>query len=585
MNGDPAEFYKSRTTNLLLENARLKRRIHLVSWARVALFIALIYSLFRVVQESTPLVFLLALYASIILFLLLMRLHQQQFQRYEFNKRLLLLLDFEQSGNGALFRDGREFQESDAVANDLDIAGPGSLFTRINRCTTHAGELELFTLLRTTPKPLTTIRELQVSVQELAQLPAFRQDLFATAYQSAMTGEPHRTFIPSQRYGTPLWKWLVLAWPVLTVGLLAAAWWWSLPWLVAIPLVSWVITARESQHLQSSYLQVSGSSRQWNAYADFFQQWNEQSFTASSLNALQHETKDAVKAFRELGTLTSWYDQRGNTLVYFFLNTLTLFEIRCARHFERWKQRHATHTARWLAALARMEALTSLGTFAYNHPQYHYPELDDTAFTLAIAGMGHPLVRMDAMVRNDFDTGHAHVAIVTGSNMSGKSTFLRAVGLNVLLAQAGLPVFASRMQLAPVRVLTSFRQQDSIQESTSYFMAELKRLKYIVDALPDYRFNLILLDEILRGTNSDDKSFGSRSLLLKLKNYPSSLTLLATHDLPLSDLETQFPETVHNYCFESTIHDNTLSFDYTIRRGVARNRNATFLMKQMGIVN
>jgi DNA mismatch repair ATPase MutS len=575
-------FYQTRLQQLQQEARRLSRNIRWIGWARVVTFGLIVYLLYTTVKQTTPLIFMLSIYASAGLFLGLLWIHQKQFDAQAFTLRLILLNQYELTGKGIDFADGKRYQETDALANDLDIAGHGSLFHQINRCATHTGEDELFRLLTTTPKTPDEIRQLQEAVQALASQATLRQDIFAHVYRSDMEQTPRMT--RDVRY-TGAWHLLIQIWPVISVLLITASFVLNQEWLLSLPLFIWIVVIRESKYLQQVHIEIAGSGKRWKSYSRLFDAWNNQSFSCKPLQQMQHDTASATHAFKQLARITEFLDQRSNALMYFLMNTVTLFELRYVRAYEQWKLSHYDDMNTWMKALGKMEAFASLGTFAFNHPAYTYPTLHTQGKIFEVADMGHPLLKQEACVTNALTVEeHTSVLIITGSNMSGKSTFLRALGLNTILAQAGAPVFASRFELTPLRLLTSFRQQDSVQESTSYFMAELKRLRQITEQLDHPGHNLILLDEILRGTNSDDKTYGSQALLEKLKNT-RSLTILATHDLQLAELEKQYPRQVLNYCFESEIMQNDLRFDYRIRRGVAQNRNATFLMRKIGIID
>jgi DNA mismatch repair ATPase MutS len=225
-----------------------------------------------------------------------------------------------------------------------------------------------------------------------------------------------------------------------------------------------------------------------------------------------------------------------------------------------------------------------MATFAFNHPEYIYPQVNEHTGQLVAKGVGHPLIPAEDCVRNDIRIGDPqHFLIITGSNMSGKSTFLRSVGSNLLLALSGMPVCAETFVCSPMRIMTSMRIKDSIAKHTSYFQAELLRLQQIVEVLKTGERVFILLDEILKGTNSEDKLSGSRKLIEHFLQY-RCLGMIATHDLELGLMETAHPQKISNHCFESTIREDQLFFDYRIREGVARNKNATFLMQKMQII-
>lgn len=303
------------------------------------------------------------------------------------------------------------------------------------------------------------------------------------------------------------------------------------------------------------------------------------------LQELQGHTAKAHTAIRKLSKLSSAFDQRLNLLVTLVLGNFFFYDLFCMIAVEKWKTRNRAGLLRWIDAVARVEALNALATYAFNHPENHYPQpVTEAQLFIEAAGLGHPLIPASRRIANDLTVGREEsLILVTGSNMSGKTTFLRTLGVNLLMAQCGLPVCATSFRFTPLQLLTSLRISDSLQEQTSYFMAELKKLQQIVVRLHTGVPALVLIDEILRGTNSEDKTFGSEQFIRKLLGY-RSLSLFATHDLSLGEMEQQLPGRVSNYCFESVIETGELHFDYRLRRGIARNRNASFLMRKMEII-
>jgi DNA mismatch repair ATPase MutS len=234
--------------------------------------------------------------------------------------------------------------------------------------------------------------------------------------------------------------------------------------------------------------------------------------------------------------------------------------------------------------IAETDALVSLGNLAYNQPGYVFPDVHSGGFIFHAERMGHPLLPPGKRVCNDLSlNGWSKVLVITGANMAGKSTFLRTVGVNLLLARLGAPVCAGRMIFTPVKVYTNMRTTDSLLKDESYFFAELKRTKAILDRLEGGERILVILDEMLKGTNSADKLSGSKALIARLLQL-RAVALIATHDLKLSEMEVEYPQMVFNKCFEIKLEENDMVFDYLLRDGVTQTMNATFLMKKMGIV-
>ena len=242
----------------------------------------------------------------------------------------------------------------------------------------------------------------------------------------------------------------------------------------------------------------------------------------------------------------------------------------------------AIFEALYHAAIAQFDAYITLGTYAFNHPEHTYPTLVKGDTVISAKEVGHPLVDPKKNVLNDFEIGKGRFCIVTGANMAGKSTFLRAVGLQIVMANMGLPVMGKEVKYAPVRLLTSMRSSDSLADETSYFYAELKRLKYFVEEL-EKEDCFVILDEILKGTNSVDKAEGSKKFVKRLVQNGST-GMVATHDLSLCTLADELPE-VENRYFDAQIVNGELFFDYKFKEGVCQNMNASFLLKNMGIVD
>jgi DNA mismatch repair ATPase MutS len=290
------------------------------------------------------------------------------------------------------------------------------------------------------------------------------------------------------------------------------------------------------------------------------------------------------KVIRRLSGLLNWMDSNLNLLVSVILNGLIMFNIHLLVAVERWRITYRKQVPVWFSVLAEFDALSSLGTFSFNHPDYIFPEPVTHGFAFMATDIGHPLIPAGTCVTNNIEIrGWDQFCIITGANMSGKSTFLRTVGVNYLLAMIGAPVFASNLIFYPIELHSSIRTNDSLAKRESYFYAELRRLKEIIDELEQGKEKLILLDEILKGTNSSDKQTGSIALIRQLMKY-KLVGMFATHDLALGNLISHYPDQIQNLCFEIQITDDRMEIDYKLIPGVCRNLNASYLMKNMGII-
>jgi DNA mismatch repair ATPase MutS len=333
--------------------------------------------------------------------------------------------------------------------------------------------------------------------------------------------------------------------------------------------------------------QVSRKTGLLKKYSRLFDAIEREKFSTQGLK--NHQENLLINGESASGTIHKLYkivnalDSRLNIFGWIVLNYFFLWDILQSQRLDRWREMHKDNLEKWFETLSCFDALNSLACFAFNHPGFVFPEPVDEPFFLNAENCGHPLILENARVDNPIElAGWKQFIIVTGANMAGKSTYLRTVTVNFILAMTGAPVCASKFVFSPAEIFTSIRTRDNLLQNESYFFAELKRLKSIIDALESGKQLFIILDEILKGTNSKDKQMGSKALLKQLIRYGAA-GLIATHDLSLGSLIDEFPQYIRNKRFEVEIENDNLVFDYTLKEGISRNLNATFLMKKMGI--
>jgi DNA mismatch repair ATPase MutS len=291
----------------------------------------------------------------------------------------------------------------------------------------------------------------------------------------------------------------------------------------------------------------------------------------------------ASRELDRLQTLLGFAEVRASGMFAIFVNLFLLWDVFCAAALLRWRAGAGRSVRRWIEAMAEIEALAALGTFACEHPRYAFPEVTAGPLSFVAEGLGHPLLPAFRRVENDVAIASAGTALlVTGSNMSGKSTLLRAVGINAVLALAGAPVCARRLSLAECQVRTSMRIKDSLEEGVSHFYAELGRLKGIVDAANGGERVLFLLDEVLHGTNSRERNLGAKAVVKHLLDR-GAVGAVSSHDLGLSDLEAESGGKVRNVHFQELVEGDKMTFDYKLKPGVVTSSNALRLMKRIGI--
>ncbi|HMO37969.1 MAG TPA: hypothetical protein PKC76_07080 [Saprospiraceae bacterium] len=590
---DLIAFYTQRQQHFQEQTEQLNRRIFWLGWLRLLVFIAAGTAVWLFFAQGNAIGVLVVGIALLILFLALVKWHIRLFEQRELTRHLTRINENECAvlhGEASYLSDGSAFQSTESYLADLDIFGHRSLFHLLNRAATPPGEARLATCLRQPLRDIAAIQAQQSAVTELASQTDFRQQFLARALRTRRHPPNYQGLLawsdrPSEWLNSRRFQVLRIALPLLfLLALLAAALMHSLTPVVGVFILNFAVSGTYGQRVNRIHAAISDNVESLSTLADLFQLVNMQTFETDILRRIQSETAEAHQQLARLDRIARFFDQRLNIVVYVLLTGLMLYDLQCVFWLEKWKWHNKNKLHRWLASISELEMLHSLATFRFNNPDFVLPELHEGAPFIAATGLAHPLIPASERVCNDFSIGKKQrLYIITGSNMSGKSTFLRTVGVNVLLARCGAPVCAIRFACSPMAIHTSLRQSDSLQDQVSLFYAELRRLQTILQSLEQDAHALVLLDEVLRGTNSDDKLYGSQQLVRRLLSLGAA-GLLATHDIELAKLETEFSDTLGNLCFESIITDDELLFDYKLKTGVAQNRNATFLMRKMNII-
>jgi hypothetical protein len=506
----------------------------------------------------------------------------------EINRLELKSLEGDFSG----FRSGEEYAERDhPYSYDLDIFGKASLFQFICRTTSKPASDLLAEYLKQ-PASQEEILLRQEAVAELQPLTDWRQELMTLGYLNAGAGNdpaPLMQWLDSddlfrktgrEKIITGCFSLLALAAVILVFT--------GVPAGILAPVfgVNFIFYFTRFKRISKLQEQVSRSSNLLKAYSEIIRLIENRKFNSPLLQKLQSSFRNEITAsdrIRQLSKLVSRLDYRLNVLVSAPLNLLFFTDIHFCLALERWKREHAPRIPGWFASMAEFEALASLANMAFNNPGWAYPEVTDDYFVFRAQEMGHPLIPAGRRISNSFVTeGAGKAIIVTGSNMSGKSTFLRTCGVNAVLAFAGAPVCASAFTVSHVRLHSSMRISDSLEENISSFYAELRRLRAIISGAESDPKVFLLLDEILRGTNSDDRYTGSVALIKQLCGY-GSVAMVATHDLRLAGLEKELSQSIENYHFDVKVNEEELFFDYRLTPGICSSFNASLLMKKMGI--
>lgn len=481
--------------------------------------------------------------------------------------------------------------EGHPYARDLDLFGRASLFQLLDATRTRFGADTLARwLLAPAATPEILLR--QDAIRELSGDEAFRERLAVLGARAAAAKEIEAFLGWAESKEppvvTPALRTFGKVWPAVTLGAFAVGYVLRLPpiWSAAPYAVAFVASLVLRRRLGPVF--VAGSSRESSvgSYAPLFELLEGRAVVGAKLRSLQSALvsgpHSAARATRALATLCSFLDAQSNEVFRLFLAPLVLLEVNGAALLERWRERYGGRMRGYFAALGEIEALSSLGNLAFERPEYAWPTLSAEP-ELSGEALGHPLLVASKRVCNDVTfEGEGRALVVTGSNMAGKSTLMRALGINVVLALAGAPVCARRMAVGPLRLATSMRVEDSLAEGTSHFYAELKRLKLVVDEARKGAALFFVLDEILHGTNSRERLLGARAVLKDLLAH-GALGAVSTHDLGLATLEAELPERVRNVHFEEQVNGDAMSFDYRLRPGVVQSSNALRLMRALGL--
>lgn len=594
---NPENHYTKRLSLTEGQLQQVKKQSFRISMLRLALFIAGIAGVYFFFNQTTLLIAGICL--TFLPFFILVKVHNRLFIRKEWLETQARIIQEELqalSGDYSSFEDGKEYVNPEhPYSFDLDIFGRRSLFQSINRTCTFFGKNRLAKWLQNHLHEKTSIEKRQEMVREISEHTLFREQFrVAGLVHHGQSSDAEKIQAWSQspaQYLHAGWvKAFIWGIPVINSLLLitSLAGWTSFSWLglsFGIFLVLSFGIIKRATYIQETY---GKQLKSLNGYARLIALAKAENWKSAGMQELMERFnlngQSPIQALQQLSKELDRLDLRNNQFLYVLLEGSIFFQLQEIVRIERWKARYGQHINEWLETMGELDALCSLGTFAYNHSQYTYPELTEKPFCFLATQMGHPLMPASQCVKNDATIpSRPFFLIITGANMAGKSTYLRTIGVNYLLACIGAPVCCERLKLYPNQLITSLRTSDSLSNNESYFFAELKRLKRIIDLLNQGQQLFIILDEILKGTNSMDKQKGSFDLIRQFMQLKAN-GIIATHDLLLGSLIKQFPEEIRNYCFEADIKENELTFSYKLREGVAQNMNACFLMKKMGII-
>jgi len=574
---------------------QLTNRHNLISAIRLLIALGFIVGLYDYFKTDRAPSLWIALFLAA-LFLIFIKIHDKIAWNRKVKKTLIGINEAELlylSHAEIPFEDGADkINPAHAYAYDLDFFGKNSLFQHLNRTATWIGKSKLAALLLSL-LPNAAIQNNQAAIKELAAKMDWRQDVLALGKLINDNRETYEKLMvwAESRIKEIAWIWVLAAYlsPIILIGVVIGAIttrqsvWGDTA--VALFLLNLGVLIALNKQIRSEIVRLDKVSEIIRMYGLIIEKIEQENFEAEQLNVLKNKLKDntgfASVQIKKLSELFSALDSIQNGFAAIVFNGFFLYHVHILKALIRWKKAHAIQIPVWLDVIGEFETLNSLANFSFNNPTFAFPVLNDR-FEIAFRDLGHPLIPEAKRVSNTVDFNTQPFLILTGSNMSGKSTFLRTLGINMVLAGTGAPVCASHGHVHPLKVLVSMRLSDSLSDSESYFFAEVKRLKGIMDVL-EAEICFVLLDEILRGTNSDDKRSGTLGVIKKIVQQ-KAIGAIATHDLEVCLIAADYPDALTNQCFEVEIIDNELAFDYKLRPGICRNKSATFLMKKMKII-
>ncbi|SDG82908.1 MutS-related protein [Winogradskyella thalassocola] len=588
---NPNTFYSEQLDDNQTASKRIFKQLSLLSIIRLAVFVLTgigIYLTYKNWQVALGIGVV-----GMASFLFLLSRYTDLKSKRNLHKRLITINEDELNIAKGDFHDrldGSEFQNPKHFFSlDIDLFGKGSFFQFINRTAIREGTQKLTENLLS--NDITHIEDRQQAIKEIAALPKWRQNYSAVAQGVEIEHSAasiikwlrdYKPFLGKTQYaltiGFSIVSLVILGLgimeiiPITTIGY----------WL----LVGLGITGVYWKKIDTLALHTGRAKDTFRQYALLLEAIETTEFKSELLKSkqklIQSEDQKASEIFSKFSKTLDALDNRNNLISLVLGNGYLLLDIRNSYNVEKWITQYADKVDDWFEVVTFFDAFNSFGNYAFNHQNFTYPTLTDEPVTILAEGLGHPLLNPEKRVDSDLVLKKEQFFIVTGANMAGKSTFLRTVALHIVMANVGLPICAKQSKYKPIKLITSMRTTDSLTDDSSYFFSELTRLKFVVDTIENDKNYFVILDEILKGTNSTDKAIGSRKFVEKLVKQHAT-GIIATHDLSLTEIETEL-EAVKNYYFDAEIINDELFFDYKLKQGVCQNMNASFLLKKMEII-
>lgn len=586
------DCYRSDLSQHQLNINVLSKKRHKIGGLRLLVFVLAFLSL---LAQSYLIGFILFI-VFISTFAALLRYDLSLKHQLDKEKAHVSLISYElhpEKCKGFIFDNGDRYKQANhAYANDLDILGKGSVFEQINRCFTRWGEKKLASWLLN-PSDVASIKERQRTIEELSGKTNFRSELgvLGILKQHLNKTDDDKVWRSSDKTIKEMSKTRALTWFFTIINSSFLVLTIINPSMFVAFILSYFVTYYTVYYFNwkkfsSCFHNISKTEEEIKFYMGFLKVIENEEFESPMLTALQKEikidSKIAIRELRRLELLIKWTNYRLNMLFQPSFNAFFYIDIKCLLKIEKWKKRYGANYIKWQKAIGEIEALNSLANFHFKNEDWVFPKISSD-FQFKAIGIGHPLIAPQRRKINNYNINQDKgVDLVTGSNMSGKSTFLRTLGVNVVLALAGSVVCCEYLELAPLRLMTYMRIEDSLLDGTSTFYAEIKRLKKILTESENDDYAFLLLDELLRGTNSYDKEKGTIAIVNKLLEE-NTVAIVATHDLNITNLIDDYPNRIRNFFFDIKVIDGKMNFDYILSPGVCQSANASLLLNEIGL--
>jgi MutS domain V/MutS domain III len=593
---EPGEYYNSRVTALQEELKLLTKKRTILAWLRFVVVVSITACCYFLL----PFGIFYCIIPGIILLFLFTRLIFADLRNKSLIEHTKYMLEVNEDELKALahnyyhFADGTEYTPKEHFyANDLDVFGHASLYQYINRTRSEMGSSTLVSWLLNPAAP-EMISQRQEAIKELTKHPEWGQQLQAYGMAKRIKLETKERlqnwFTEDDRFiNNKYWSLIRYLIPAIIITVLVL----NITDVLNNYIRNYCLLASAlfafyiSKNVTPLHQRVSKMTEELEVLSDSIQLIEQTHFTSLFLQILQkqfmQQNGKASTQIAKLKKILERLDLRFNFVVFIPLDILLQWDLQQALALEKWKQVNHKNVIAWFTALGEMEAINSLATLSFNQPGWCFPVFKEDHFFIEGKEVGHPLIQADKCVNNPLKIEHnGQLMLVTGSNMAGKSTYLRSIGVNTVLAMAGAPVCATYFCLSPVQIISSMRIADNLEENTSTFYAELKKLKTVIDKVNNNEKVFILLDEILRGTNSLDRHTGSAALIKQLIKH-NAACIIATHDVELAKMKEEYPENILNYHFDVQVSNDELYFDYRLKEGICKSLNASILMKKIGI--